>query len=98
MAYIVMHRYGAFAIVPDDGDASDSTTTAFIQTDWDYPSVASAMGWSPCPCGSTDGTVDCDHRTASEMIAEAHAFIEAHAGECFSALDDYLPSPHDLQN
>jgi len=77
MAYVRMLRYGTLEIV--DGDEE----TTFIQSDWDYPSVASAMGWQACPCGGTDGTVDCEHRTASAMIADAFDFIEAHEGEEF---------------
>ena len=67
--------HGTYLIEADDG------RTVLIQTDWDYPGVASVFGWSPCPCGKTDGTVDCPHRTASEMIAEASQFLDAHIGE-----------------
>jgi hypothetical protein len=57
--------------------------TVLIQTDWDYPILASHLGWVPCSCGTTDGTVDCPHRTAEEMIQEAEAFINEHLGEPF---------------
>ena len=35
-------------------------------------------------------TVDCKHKTASRMIAEAYDFIEARAGHEFKSLDDYF--------
>lgn len=52
-----------------------------IQTDYDFPGVASSFGWSACRCGETDGTVDCPHRTASEMIAAAREFLDDKIGE-----------------
>ncbi|CAB4192842.1 hypothetical protein UFOVP1244_102 [uncultured Caudovirales phage] len=91
MAYAEMCNFGCFVIVPDGGDPNDENTTTFVQTDWDHPGIASAMGWSPCYCGATDGTVDCEHRNASTMIAEAYDFIVDHEGEVFDALNDYLP-------
>jgi hypothetical protein len=66
--------FGTYILAADDG------RDTLIQTDWDYPGVASTFGWSPCSCGMTDGTVDCPHRTASEMIAEAREFLDAHIG------------------
>ncbi len=57
-----------------------------IQTDWDWPGVASTFGWSPCTgcpasCeGATDGTIDCDRRIADDMIRSARAWIEEHYG------------------
>ena len=65
---------GAFLLETRNGDSH------LVQTDWDYPGLASSFGWTPCDCGTTDGTIDCDHRTASEMIAEARAFLEANEG------------------
>jgi hypothetical protein len=61
----------------------DERTTILIQVDWDYPALASNLGWVPCNCGATDGTIDCAHRTAEEMIQEAEAFINEHLGEPF---------------
>ena len=51
-----------------------------VQTDWDFPGVAQTFGWSPCRCGATDGTVDCDHKTADDMIADARDFLHERAG------------------
>lgn len=59
----------------------DDGRSVLIQTDWDYPGTASTFGWRPCSCGETDGTVDCPHRTASEMIASAAEFLDDHIGE-----------------
>lgn len=53
-----------------------------IQTDWDYPGVASTFGWTPCKeCRETDGTVDCAHHTASEMISSAREWLDDHIGK-----------------
>jgi hypothetical protein len=67
--------FGTFLLVCDDG------RDLLVQTDLDYPGLASSFGWSACSCGETDGTVDCPHRTADEMIAEAGDFLRAHAGD-----------------
>jgi len=66
--------YGGFILRADDG------RELFLQLDWDYPGVASTFGWSACPCGQTDGTVNCSHRTASDMIDEAGGFLRDHIG------------------
>lgn len=56
--------------------------TIYIQTDYDYPSLASTFGWVPCDkCNLTDGTVDCAHHKASEMIQNAYAHLKQHEGE-----------------
>jgi hypothetical protein len=66
-----------------------------IQTDWDYPGIASAMRWSPraaatraqnarCDHSGTDGTVDCAcGLTASRMITHAREWIDAREGLTF---------------
>jgi len=59
---------------------NDRGESILIQTDWDWPGVASTFGWVPCQCGQTDGTVDCPHRKASEMIQEAGEWIRDHYG------------------
>ena len=84
----------AFLIVPDGGDPYDDKQTTLIQTDWDYPGIATSMGWTACQCGRTDGTVDCVKckRKVGTMISEAYDFIQEREGESFAALDDYLPS------
>ena len=60
--------------------AADDRRDILIQTDWDYPGVASTFGWVPCECGETDGTVDCPHKTASQMISEAAEYLDEHIG------------------
>ena len=61
---------------------ADDGRSVLIQTDWDWPGVASSFGWRPCEqCDTTDGTVDCAHKTASVMISEARAFLDEHEGE-----------------
>jgi hypothetical protein len=59
-----------------DWDTRDEGNTVLVQTDWDFPGLASSFGWKPCECGSTDGTVDCAHKTATEMITEAAEFLD----------------------
>jgi hypothetical protein len=76
MAFVEFSRRAptGFLIVPDDGDADDDNQTTLIQSDWDYPGVARSMGW-----GGEDN-----------QISEALEWIEAHEGEEFEGLDDYL--------
>ena len=67
--------FGGYLLVGDDGQ------NRLIQTDWDFPGIASTFGWSPCSCGATDGTVACAHKNAGQMIAEAQAFLNEHIGD-----------------
>ena len=46
-----------------------------------YAGAAMLFGWVPCPCGKTNGTFDCDHRTVDEMAEEARDFLMEHVGE-----------------
>ena len=55
--------------------------SVLIQTDWDYPGTASTFGWPVgCDC-STDGTVDCQHKTASEHMASAYEYLSGSIGK-----------------
>lgn len=67
--------FGSYLLVADEG------REVLIQTDRDFPGIASTFGWCPCECGATDGTVDCPHRAASAMIAEAAQYLDDHLGE-----------------
>jgi len=58
----------------------DDEHTILIQSDWDYPSLASNLGYVACECGATDGTIDCQHKTASEMIEDAIDFLDDNLG------------------
>ena len=53
----------------------------YVQSDVDYPAIASDFGWVACPCGMTDGTIDCKHRKVIDMIVEAREFLDEHDGE-----------------
>ncbi len=67
---------GTYMLVNENGEET------LVQSDWDFPSTATTFGWVACPyCTYTDGTVDCDHRTASEMIADAREFLDDHIGD-----------------
>lgn len=67
--------------VGGDWDTRDDERTVLVQTDWDYPGLASTFGWSPCH-DETDGTVDCPcGKTAGELIAEASQYLNEHCGE-----------------
>jgi hypothetical protein len=97
MAYVYFdsgYAPGGFLIVADDASpySDDPSESNLIQSDWDWPSVATSMGCQACKCGGTDGTVECKKckRTVSDMMSEAYDFIEAHADEPFDTLDDYL--------
>jgi hypothetical protein len=63
------------------------TCLEFVQSDWDYAPLASRLGWVPCECGCTDGTVDCKHKTASTMLGEAFDYLSARDGELFDCVD-----------
>lgn len=82
--------YPHFTIEHADG------RTVLIQVDYDYPGVASRMGWpfkgADCDHSSTDGTVDCPDcgKSATDFITEAADWIADHAGEEFPDLDDYF--------
>lgn len=67
---------GCVLIENDDG------RSLLIQTDWDWPGIASTFGWSPCH-DRTDGTVDCPEcgRTAFSLIQEARQWLDEHDGE-----------------
>ena len=73
--------FGLYAI--DSGKCLE-----FIQSDWDWAGLASSLGWCPCKCGDTDGTVDCDHRKKSEMLSEAFDFLAQRDEQVFD-LSDY---------
>ena len=70
-SYIVCQCTGE----PNDMDWSESDSILF-QLDWDFPSLASAFGFIPCDCGETDGTVDCKHHTAGDMIESATTYLD----------------------
>lgn len=81
-----------FLIVQDGADpySSDPADTVLVQTDWDFPGVASRTGFIPCDCGGTDGTVDCPHHTASDMISAAYDWLRERDGGSFPELADYF--------
>ncbi|MGE0533460.1 MAG: hypothetical protein AB7O68_00695 [Pirellulales bacterium] len=60
---------------------ADNGANLLVQVDWDMPGLASAFGWVACFCGETDGTVDCPHRKAREMISSAREYLDQHVGE-----------------
>lgn len=82
-----------FLIVQDGANpySDNPADTILIQSDWDYPGVASRTGFVPCSCGATDGTVDCPHRTASDMISAAYDWLRDRDGESFPDLAEYFP-------
>jgi hypothetical protein len=61
-----------------------------IQSDTDYPGIASTFGWAPsevesrtCYHGWTDGSIDCMGcgKPASEFIASARDWLDDHIGD-----------------
>jgi hypothetical protein len=64
-------------------DSEGDECVQFVQSDWDYAGLASSLGWCPCECGHTDGTVDCAHKTASQMLSDAFDFLSERDGETF---------------
>jgi hypothetical protein len=70
--YIETGDFGAYVLSNDEDNR-----TILIQSDWDYPGVASTFGWIPCgQCRESDGTVACAHNTVSEMIASAAEYLD----------------------
>lgn len=59
-----------------DWDTRDDGRTILMQIDCDFPGLASSFGFIPCECGWTDGTVNCPHKTASDMISAAIDFLD----------------------
>lgn len=63
----------------------------FVQTDWDYPGLARALGWrgkvgrERCEHRGTDGTVKCPDcgRTASDFIGAARDYLDRNIGRRF---------------
>lgn len=58
--------FGIYATRYQDG-YKPGQCVLFVQSDWDWAGLASSLGWCPCECGLTDGTVDCKHNTTSEI-------------------------------
>jgi hypothetical protein len=87
---IVVERNSSYApcsyivckVIDDHWNDHDENNTILVDTDWGWPSLASALGWSPCH-DSTDGTIDCDvcGNTASQLITSAGEWIDNHLGE-----------------
>lgn len=70
-----------------------------VNTDWQFPSIASLAGWSPClrcrrVCqDESDGTIDCVRRSAFEHILDAAAYLENNIGRRIRDLNgvfDYI--------
>jgi hypothetical protein len=70
--------FGTYLIVDEE-----SGEDILIQTDWDYPGVASTFGWPGHEHGETDGTVKCPVCGAEpmDMINEAQEWLDDHIGE-----------------
>ena len=73
----------SYLVVQVGASVRDATRTVLSQSDYDWPLLAANLGYVACECGETDGTVDCPHRTAHEMIQEASEFLDRHLGEAF---------------
>jgi hypothetical protein len=54
----------------------DSGETVPITLDFDFPMLAELFGFQPCKCGETDGSVDCSHKTATQMIQESKEILD----------------------
>lgn len=82
MIQLKMSQFGCYELLN-----LDTNKSKLIQTDWDFPGIASSFGFIPCECcrifgsDSTDGTVDCIHKKTSQMIKEARDFLDDHCGD-----------------
>lgn len=71
---------------------TEDDRTLLIQSDWDFPGVASTFGWScrrvqirpgfDCDHRGTDGTVTCPdcYVSAARFIEDARVWLEEHDG------------------
>lgn len=71
-------------------EITDGNVSCFISDDWDYPMLAGALGAGiVCDCGRTDGTIDCEHKTASGMIEDAANWLWDNLGGVTMSDDDW---------
>lgn len=68
--YITADKYGNYTLTNENGK------NIYYQTDWDFPALAQMFGYVPCNECGTDGTIDCEHKTATQMIREAQEFLD----------------------
>jgi hypothetical protein len=68
-----------FLLQAEDGQ------TILVQTDWDFPGVASTFGWSPPPGTPIDPTGNFPEDVFATLIADARDFLHERAG---STADD----------
>lgn len=107
MAYIYFDSSYApcsFLIVKNGGDPYKEEDTILISSDWDYPGVASRLGWSPaeiwhiskCKHNSTDGSIDCKDcgTLAMNFINSAYEWIKDNEGDRFNDLDEYFSNSY----
>ncbi len=79
MVTLSTEQYGCFLLTNNDDGRE-----VFIQTESDFPGIAVNLGFVPCrDCDSTDGTIDCKHKSAARMISEAANFLKNRDGEEF---------------
>lgn len=85
MTYILENAWRGFNVRD-----TETGLILYFQSDWEYPMLAENFGAHIlCDCGETDGTVDCDHTTASAMIEAAGNWLSDNDGaetdSCFGA-------------
>ncbi len=78
-------RYGHYLVT--DLETED---TVLVQSDYEFPGLARAFGWSPsraareddCQCRGTDGTVTCPDcgSTAGDYISSAADYLDGCEG------------------
>ncbi len=67
-----------------------------FQTDWDFPALASTLGWNlkigreKCKHEKTDGTIDCPDcgKKAGDFIYAAQQWLDKHDGHVFRGKGD----------
>lgn len=95
MARIFLHVVPGVSAFEITGKWDGYTLSQFIQTDFDYPTLASAFRWDirkvqrnhpkggkPCQHSQTDGTIDCPEcgAPAALFIQSAAQFLREHDG------------------
>ena len=99
MRVLLEEHYSAYKLTPvnkriarnlEDIIGEDSV---LIQSDWDFPHLAQALGWdmrdTNCRHVSTDGTVECSEckKTSHEFITEAGEWLSDHCDRAFNLKD-----------
>jgi hypothetical protein len=87
-----------FILVAVGPDEKPTGLTLLVQTDWDYPALASDFGWNIREV-QFDGTTGCDHSGSDGTVRcpncslTADAFIESARNFLLDSIGNIAPDP-----